>query len=573
MISPVDYGAVVAAREAELEMERQLLGELMLDSPRARPAVDATGLTAANFANDANAAIFGAWRAAVGRGEDGDFMTVCDVLAETGSLQRAGGMGYVNEVAALAVTASNVGQHAAAVLRADRRRRLRTLGAALERTGDLAGIGEALLAELQALDGQPDKPGPFRAVDVAALADHVPPAPDYWWHGYLPAGLVTVLGAHGGTGKSMLALMLCVCIALGRPLFGVATRRGIAVYYSGEDGADLLAYRLHWICECLGVSPVDLEGRLHLLDATEGDPVLFRETQEGGRRLATTTAAYAALKRMVEAVQADVLVVDGMSDTFDGNEIQRASVGAYLRALGMLAKPQRAVLLLAHVDKATARGDTTGGQGYSGSTAVHNRVRSRLFGYRDRDGTLVLEHQKHNLGRLREPLRLVWPEGKLPDLQAPESPALQHLVAATDTKAVLRLIHEFHCRGEFVATAPTSSANAARMLSGQPGYPTGRRAAEVFDLLRDAERARYIERQAYTNPDRKARERWALTYSGCALIGVTAPGAPPVPTVQGGAPGAGGGAGALPAPPSGARGVGRGGAHEGGASAPPWGSA
>ncbi len=566
MNAPVDYAPIVEANEATVVVEEALLGAQLLDSAAAVPEVQKAGLKPQFLLVAEHTPIQAAIFAVHARGEVADVVTVYAELQAAKTVGRSGGLAYLHQLVQSvqsAISTRSIGQHAEKVVRAYQVRRLVDAAIAVTRDPESEALRHELLGELQDGAAKRSKASAFRAVDVAALADHVPAAPEYWWHGYLPAGLVTALGAHGGTGKSMLALMLCVCIALGRPLFGVATRRGIAVYYSGEDGADLLAYRLHWICECMGVSPVELEGRLHLLDATEGDPVLFREIQQGGQRIATTTTAYDALRSMVDAVQADVLVVDGMSDTFDGNEIQRASVGAYLRALGMLAKPQRAVLLLAHVDKATARGDRPGsGEGYSGSTALHNRVRSRLFFHREKDGTLLLEHQKHNLGRLREPLRLVWSEGKLPDLQAPESPALQHLVDATDTKGLLRLIHEFYCRGEYVATAPTSSANAARMLSGQPGYPAGRRAAEVFDLLRDAERARYIERQAYTNADRKARERWALTYSGCALIGAAAPPAPGAPTVVAGARGALGGEGAPLAPPSGARGVGRGGAHE-----------
>jgi len=561
----------IAIDQAQDVLEQSMLGAWLQDPGAAAAAAQAHSTNAQVFMRPENATIFGTMQALTGRGDPVDVVTVFQMLACLGAADRVGGLAYLNALFDCVPSARNVGHYASQLAeRANRRRDETTLVALARQAADPLLPAEQYetrkveaLAELQSSEGPHGKSEPFRAVDIACLAEHVPAAPEYWWHGYLPAGLVTALGAHGGTGKSMLALMLCVCIALGRPLFNAPTKRGIAVFYSGEDGADLLAFRLHWICECMGVSPVELEGRLHILDATDGDPVLYRETQEGGRRIASTTTAYDALRRRLDEVQADVLVVDGMSDTFDGNEIQRASVGAYLRALGMLAKPQRAVLLLAHVDKATARGDRPGGgEGYSGSTALHNRVRSRLFLFREKDGGLVLEHQKHNLGRMREPLRLVWPDGRLPDLQAPSTPALQHLTDAVDTKRLLRLLSEFYSRGEYIATAPTSSANAPRMLSGQAGYPAARRAAEVFDLLRAAERAGYIARQAYTNADRKARERWALTYSGCALIGQPAPGAPGATTPQGVAVGADGGEGATPAPPSGARGVGRGGADD-----------
>jgi len=181
------------------------------------------------------------------------------------------------------------------------------------------------------------------------------------------------------------------------------------------------------------------------------------------------------------------------------------------------------VLLLAHVDKGTSRGDRgPNSEGYSGSTAWHNSARSRLFMSRDKEGALTLEHQKHNLGKLREPLHLVWPEGGIPQLDEPVSGPVQGISDRTETRALLALLHEFFGRGEYVACAQNSTANAARVLSSQKGYPK-RKPAEVFDLMRAAERQGLIGRQSYRNADRKERERWGLTTAGCDLIGVTAP--------------------------------------------------
>ena len=69
------------------------------------------------------------------------------------------------------------------------------------------------------------------------------------------------------------------------------------------------------------------------------------------------------------------------------------------------------MVLLAHIDKAAAR---NGGQGnsYSGSTAWHNSARSRLA-LTEQDGAIVLEHEKANLSKLADPLRLAFTDGVL----------------------------------------------------------------------------------------------------------------------------------------------------------------
>jgi putative DNA primase/helicase len=376
---------------------------------------------------------------------------------------------------------------------------------------------------------------PFALVPVADLARVEPAAPSYWWEGYLPAGVLTLLGAHGGTGKSFVALMLAICIAMGLPLFGTPTRRGIVCYFSGEDAGDVLRHRLKWICAALGVDPAELGGRLHILDATAGEPVLFHEISVGGRRHGTTTATYEALQAYVEHHGIDVLMIDNASDALDASENDRARVRAFVRALVQLIQARAgAVLLLAHVDKGTSRGDRTGTEAYSGSTAWHNSARSRLYLSRDKDGALLLEHHKNTHGAMREPVRLVWPKGGVPHVDQAVSGIVQHISDGTDTKMLLTLLHRFYGRGEFVSTDIRSRYNAVKVLGDERTFPK-RKPPGIFGLLRDAEYSELIQRETYRDRNRKEHERWVLTASGCEHIGAPAPSAPSAPSTEHGA--------------------------------------
>lgn len=363
----------------------------------------------------------------------------------------------------------------------------------------------------------------FVVVPIADLATVEPAPPAYWWDGMVPAGFVTLLGAHGGVGKGWLALMLAVCVALGLPLFGIPTRRGRVAIYSAEDATELLRYRLRLICRAMGVNPGNLDGWLHVLDATGGDPVLFHEIGTGTKREGVATPAMAALGLYVATHAIDLLIIDNASDVYDASEIDRARVRAFMRALARLARLRGSgVMLLAHVDKITARGAASGSDGYSGSTAWNNSARSRLYLSRDKDGALLLEHQKHNLGRLHEPVRLVWPEGGIPQLDAPVSGFVQHIADGNDTKLLLKALHTFYARGEYVATDTRSRYHAAKVLGDEPGYPKRRKPAEVFQMLRDAERRHLVERETYKDRYRRPAERWKVTPSGMELIGLAA---------------------------------------------------
>jgi putative DNA primase/helicase len=513
------------ARFAAVEAEQAVLGALLAHHD-AWERIDPVGLAAADFTDEGHAAIFVAVEALRARGAAVDPLTVHDELKAAGRDALAGGLQYLVQLETASLSPAHAAAHAAIVR--DRAWR-RNVDAKAKAIGKAAGgpLTDAelwakvpeLLAELQQLCARPGAaPPPFARVAVADLAQAEPAAPAYWWDGYIPAGLVTLLGAHGGVGKSLVSLMLAVCVALGLPLFGVPTRRGRVLYFSGEDGPDLMRHRLAWVCRHLQVNPADLQGWLHILDATSGEPVLFREVVTMGQRQWVTTQTYAALSDYFEMAQADLLIVDNASDVFDAPEIQRAAVRAFMRSLARIAQARGgAVLLLAHVDKATARGNAAGSDSYSGSTAWNNSAGSRLAMSRTADGGLRLEHQKLRVGRLREPLDLAWPEHGLPCELAPVGPMSRRLLEQSDTRALLTLLHEFYVRGEWVSTAGESRTNAARMLGGQRGYPK-RRPFEVFNLLRDAERAGLVAREAWKGPDRKPRERWALTAAGAEFI-------------------------------------------------------
>jgi hypothetical protein len=390
---------------------------------------------------------------------------------------------------------------------------------------------------------------PFRDVDLAALRAPLPPLPLSYWGTYLPPGHVTIFGAHGGGGKSTMGAQLTVCLTAGIPYLGRPVRRSRVCYYSGEDPASLVLHRLQKACAHFGVDPAVVIDGLRLIDATEGIPTLFAERRHEGLRSGVTTASYEALREFIETNEIDVLIVDNASDVFDGDEINRSLVRSFMRSLALLVRERGgAVLLLAHVDKNTARGSATGSDSYSGSTAWHNSARSRLFLRTTEPGQMELVHEKSNLGPREETLSLVWPKDGLPQLDAPLSGVVQHIAENNDRRAILGLLHEFTERREYVSTSATSHSNAAKLFRGQKAYPKRRKPNEVFDLLRDAERDGLIARVVIRTEDRKTKETWGLTTKGYAYLGVDAPSAPSAPSCTDGADSHDGAGGAPSAP-------------------------
>jgi RecA-family ATPase len=154
------------------------------------------------------------------------------------------------------------------------------------------------------------------------------------------------------------------------------------LYYSAEDGRKRLTRRLRNIVEAKGLDRKKLRENLLLLDASEVEP-LYGETVENGDGKRSTFvkmlgpgADFRNLQKAVEAFDPQLVIVDGASDTFDGNEIVRRDVRAFIKLLRRVhpLRP-RGVLLPVHIDRGSARGHTSNDDGYAGSAQWHSSCR------------------------------------------------------------------------------------------------------------------------------------------------------------------------------------------------------
>lgn len=419
--------------------------------------------------------------------------------------------------------------------------------AALEHGGDtmravraaasLLGMERQMEVAAQAPGAAPvDRTAPvWSLVPVHDLDTAVIPAQSWAWKGYVPARQVTLLAADGGTGKSMIALMLAVCTAVGLPLFGVETTAAPVVFFSAEDDCDTVRRRLAHICRALGVPAELLHGHLLVLDASSVGAELVGLVMADGVPKMGATKMGADLADFVRDLPAPLLIVDNASDTFGGNEIDRREVRGFIRWLARIVRSHEgAVVLLAHVNANTARGFGGSGSAYSGSTAWNNSVRSRLYLSRDKsDGALTLEHQKSNYGPMREPLRLIWPRDGLPELELSQVGMAGRIASNQNTVALLRLVADCNERGERVSTATSGAACLTVVHRSSPHYPTRAKNADVWEALRVAERCGWIERESYRDANRKQHERYRVTPEGRDVAGL-APIAPiaPIPGIS-----------------------------------------
>lgn len=236
---------------------------------------------------------------------------------------------------------------------------------------------------------------------------------------------------------------------------------------------------------------------------------------------------------MQETVFPELLILDGVSDMFDGEENRRADVRRYINATLALVLPLAgSVLHVAHVDKFVARGGSANGQTYSGSTAWNNSVRARLSLVRpnmgegdatDDDGRRILTVEKLNYGAAGLAIPLRYDTDKHV-LVRDGDPCTGGLIGSIrdrqERRAILRCLIECASAGRNVITSPRAHQNAAQMLGPMPAFPKGLQTAtgrkRLFGYLFAMEAEGLLAREAFTTASRHPTERWQVTTAGQA---------------------------------------------------------
>lgn len=184
----------------------------------------------------------------------------------------------------------------------------------------------------------------------------------------IPEGEPTLLYGAGATGKSLLLLQLCICVAAGRKWLEREVPKGRAVFFTCEDSTDELTRRATSILEGLGATWEECGDRLLLVPMRDSDhdATLASESLEA-------TPTYNALKELVDAFKPDIRVIDTLADVFAGDENRRSDAKRFVKLITRLGPG---------TDIVTAHPSVSGiadGRGASGSTGWPAAVRSHLF--------------------------------------------------------------------------------------------------------------------------------------------------------------------------------------------------
>lgn len=369
----------------------------------------------------------------------------------------------------------------------------------------------ALEAEAGAVLDEAEAPG-LVPVPLGDLMRTMLPAVRFVVAPIIPRRIATLLSAHGGSGKSSLALAISAHVACGRKWAGFDVIQGRALFVSLEDPGEIVRWRLRKVIEAFDLPPDHVLANIVVLDGSDLRDGIMHERMFEGVRYLVESPPFKELRE--HAAGASLIVLDNASDAADFNENERRHVRHFIRALAKLARDADAgLLLLAHIDKTAARYGSQG-ESYSGSTAWHNSVRSRLALLAQDGGAVELVHEKANLTAKAEPCLFAWSaDGVLlpTTAQAAQAGALaaSGILAAEDARHVLDALLTAH-RGAAPVSASREGAHSARTTLANCGLPeelakgSAARFYRALDLLLSDGRAVIEE---ITTADRKTRKR------------------------------------------------------------------
>ena len=186
-------------------------------------------------------------------------------------------------------------------------------------------------------------------------------------------GHVTLTSAAPGVGKSTLAIEEAVALVAGHNFLGFEVEPMKAVIINNEETRDEIERRIEATCQCFGVPPESIAENLYIRSGVDAEKfVIARDV--GGEIVATPH--HAALKKLVQELKPDLLVIDPFVQTHFVTESSNEAISRVMVLLRdcVVGEDHSAALHLVHHIWKPPAGD----RGYAGDMMVARGASSML---------------------------------------------------------------------------------------------------------------------------------------------------------------------------------------------------
>lgn len=208
----------------------------------------------------------------------------------------------------------------------------------------------------------------------------------------LVSQVVTTLIGAGGSGKSLLCLVIAAHVVTGRTFLGhEVKRRGRVLIYEAEDDVQEMSRRLHAICAVYGLPEDEVRAGISL----NSDNVFYggppaEEPVPGlmlvaNRPLRRNVAQLAALVQAASAPDVVLVIVGPLSDVHGAAESDNPEMNYVMGALRAVARQADVAVLVPHHTPKPQAGAASGAGNQDagrGATAIANKARVVLTLFR-----------------------------------------------------------------------------------------------------------------------------------------------------------------------------------------------
>lgn len=202
-----------------------------------------------------------------------------------------------------------------------------------------------------------------------------PPERRWLFKGVLPLGIVGLIVAPGGTGKSTFAIQMGIAVATGGKLADAwdVGEAGAALLLMAEDDDAELHRRVCMVSDHLGLTGRALDS-LHIVSFAGEDVRLISDTREHGIQHTDVVTRLIASAEKIPDLR--LIIIDPASRWRDGDENDATNGTRFIQAVERIAQATGATVLLIHHTSKGAMASGESSQGAArGSSALPDGAR------------------------------------------------------------------------------------------------------------------------------------------------------------------------------------------------------
>ena len=235
----------------------------------------------------------------------------------------------------------------------------------------------------------PKGPGSGMGSVVSLGAVEEPPPREWLVAGLSPEGAISVLAGHSGLGKSFVALLIAICVCLGRRFLGRDVKAGPVLWIDRELDLDETARRAYAICRGLG------------LDRPPSNLHYLRPSAPIG-----TAEAQAEIMAAIAETGAVLCILDSLTLGAIGDAKEQRDVVPVMRMIEQWGT----TIAIDHITKGAAAGNHSSATIF-GSGMKRAIVRSTFF-LTPAGSALTLRPDKSNFGPASSPVHFSADHGR-----------------------------------------------------------------------------------------------------------------------------------------------------------------